>query len=211
MYSRFLLIVLSCACVLVLGMVAFLLCQCPPGWLRPGDRFDIEVAPGRTISSITACWEDGGNNASGTLYIDGVSFGTAPVSDEPAAYTWEDIDYDTTESTCVRIGISGGCANIIDVLVVYEEAWTKLEPGDSIPLPDFPVEISRVYFDVMTDAGTVSEISLTLEGEIYISASVSSTPEHISWSVTPPEPAALMALKNTGSNAVYIRDLTTEY
>ncbi len=183
--------------------------KCPEGWLKPGDKYNIIIVPGRPVSSIGVTWESGGSGAKGALYLDGVIYGTAvDIPDTPGSYSWGDIERAVSS---VYIEISGGCANVIEHEVVYSEEWIPIAPGASYPLPDTPPEISRITFEAKTDAGTTSQISALVYGNPLCGEEASPTPQTLELVLTGgPYPVDNVSLTITGSSTVYIRNLTTE-
>ena len=183
--------------------------QCPPGWLRPGDRYDIDVVPDRFIISITVRWEDGGAGAFGTLHIDDIPYLTAPVSDLPGDYTWTGLDYLATESTRAWIEITGGCANIISVEVDYQPLGTPVAPGGSITIPAFPPEIRQITLDARTAQGTTSTLELFVSGVPIQSQSVNASFETIIFDLPSLTPVDTLSLTNTGDATIYYKNLIT--
>ena len=185
---------------------------CPAGWLKPGDRYEItEILP-LPLKSITVHWEDRGNGAFGTLYIDGTQFQTAPISDLPGDYTWI-VNYPATESRREWIEISGGCANIIGVSAEYEEpvGWIPIAPGASYPLPTEPSEIIMVECEVRTDAGLTSDIAIGSSSLFPDkSQNVNETPSSFQYLSTVPFLASEKELFNTGDATIFISNLKTE-
>ncbi|MGR3762938.1 hypothetical protein [Rossellomorea sp. NS-SX7] len=118
-------IIFDCNQVVGISVVPLI---CPQGWLYPGDEYSIPVVPNRVIDSIEVIWENGGNHAQGTLLIDNVLIDTVGIPDSPGSYLFDGLNYPTTDSTDVRILISGGCANIIESSVIYIQ---PTEPGAS--------------------------------------------------------------------------------
>lgn len=100
----------------------------------------------------------------------------------------------------------------MEIDVVYEEEpeiWIKLAPGASYPLPTTPAEVSKITFEAKTDIGTISIIELFQMGLPIKHATVSQTPTTIIF-IFSSAPVESLSLTNTGSNPIYIRNLTTE-
>ena len=100
----------------------------------------------------------------------------------------------------------------ISLFEVESVSWIPLAPGAFYPLPKEPPEIIGITFEAKTDPGTSSIIELYAYGEPFKSAAVTETTATIPWNPLGGGPYLVedLSLTNTGSNTIYIRNLTTE-
>ncbi len=104
-------------------------------------------------------------------------------------------------------------AKVLEAISLFEaelDEWIPLAPGASYPLPPEPSIINRIMFDAKTDAGTSSVIEASIYGTVVYSDSVIEVPKTIDWTFSTGVPIEFVELTNTGSNTIYIRNLTTE-
>lgn len=102
-------------------------------------------------------------------------------------------------------------SEITGFLVLPDEGWVSIAPGQCLPLPQVPAEVSQVMFEAKTDIGERATIILTYEGyNIKCENDLTNIPRLIHWCLDTMYNAKYLAIKNKGPSTVYIRNLDTE-
>lgn len=180
-------------------------CQCPAGWLKADDAYEIQLEACSNVKSITVEWEDKNTGGSGILDLNGMLYGPPiDISDTLNTYTWDDIN---TLVCSGKIHILSGCAHITNVTV---EKWIPVAPGASYPLPSEPSEISKITFEAKTDSGTISVMTATGYGHNVDSVTVTEFQEQFELNLSDVYPIQFVELINKGISTVYISNVTTE-
>lgn len=87
--------------------------------------------------------------------------------------------------------------------------WHPIAPGADYPLPHTYPIVGVLGFEARTGPGGPSALTLFHIGVPIESASITEVPSAIVWNLGDGYPLSALTLTNTGSRAVYIRNLTT--
>lgn len=181
--------------------------------LKNKYKYDIDVDPNRTIKYVefNYCKCDKSDKCGRKkiriwLVADGEQTDVKYLSQCPCRW---DLNKKVTDLKLVSTKkLKPDCMNIN---VVYaEEGWTKLEPGESYPLPPEPPEVSTITFEAKTDPGPTSTLELFAYGVPFILKVIGETPESVVWALGAPYAISFLTMTNTGDSPIYIRNLTTE-
>ncbi len=175
--------------------------------VTPNESYPLPTEPPE-ISRITFdAKTDPGTTSTIELITSGFPIKTGGITDNPKTVDW---DLGTTYSV-EDLSLTNTGSNTIYIRNLRTESvWEPYAPGDSVPLPPDPPEISKITFEAKTDAGTTSKIELFTYGVSVMNKTITAIPETVVWNLAAIIPADQVAIKNTGSSTIYIRNLTTE-
>ena len=104
------------------------------------------------------------------------------------------------------------CANVVGFSIYprIPPDWQPIPAGNNYPLPDAYPVIGTIRFEVRTQPGRDSTVTLFYLGVPIESAAITDTTSVIVWNLGEGYAVSDLTFTNTGSSTVYINNLTTE-